>query len=47
MINRCKPLARAIMQKGPVVQNLALQDPAGWWDNPQSMSLPMYLGTTW
>jgi len=38
---------RAIMQNGPAAHILAMQDPAGWWDNPQSVSSPMYLGTTW
>lgn len=38
---------RAIMQSEPVSRILALQDPAGWWNNAQSMSLPMYLGTVW
>lgn len=36
-----------IMQTGAVPQLLALQNPAGWWGNPQTMSAPMYLATTW
>ena len=38
---------RAIMGKEPVTGILALQDPAGWWNNPETVSMPMYLSTVW
>lgn len=38
---------RAIIQKEPVTSILALQDPAGWWNNAETVSMPMYLSTVW
>ena len=38
---------KEIMESGPVPEILALQSDKGWWDNPDSMSMPMYLSTAW
>jgi hypothetical protein len=38
---------KALMQKGPVPAILALQDPAGWWGNPENATKPMYTSTAW
>lgn len=38
---------RAIMGREPLTTILALQDPAGWWNNSETVSLPMYLSTVW
>ncbi len=37
----------AIMQGSPVSSILAMQNSAGYWDNSETVSMPMYLGTVW
>jgi hypothetical protein len=35
------------MHSGPVPAILALQQPEGWWDNPQYATKPLYTSTSW
>ncbi len=38
---------QAIYAQGPAPAILALQSPAGWWDNPENATKPLYRSTLW